>query len=214
MMAMSNMQQARYQAFKKAERHTAMVRRLRWMLPVIALALALFYSSLSYVRSLLNSVEFGPLQMDSTSLVLQKPRLAGYDKNQREYEVTAETARQSIVNSKLVELEKIKAEMKLVANGWAKLTSAHGQLNSETEQVRLDGGVHITSSHGYDMTLDDVHIDMKAGKMVSNKPVIASQGENKISADRMKVTGSGDIIRFEGRVRAELNAAKALRRVP
>ncbi len=142
--------------------------------------------------------------MDGTSLVLQKPRLEGYDRFQRAYSVTAESAKQSVTDFHEVQLSKITANMELVANGWAKLTSAKGELNSQTEHVRLFGGVDVTTSQGYAMTLQDVIIDSKGGTMKTDKGVKAVQGQNVLTADRLNIAQSGGIIRFEGHVHLDI----------
>ena len=145
--------------------------------------------------------------MDGTSLILQKPRLEGYDRFQRAYSVTAESAKQSVTNFHEVQLTNIVANMELVANGWAKLISAKGELNSETEHVRLYDGVNVTTSQGYAMTLQDMLIDSKDGTMKTDKGVKAVQGENVLTADRLNISQSGGIIRFEGHVHLDIGAA-------
>jgi lipopolysaccharide export system protein LptC len=197
----------RNKAFIEAARHTKRVHRLRWLLPLISLTAAIAFAGVSYLRSLLSQIDIGPLQLEGTSLVLQSPKIAGVDKNQHAYEITAKTAKQSITQLKQVELSMIEAKMQLVGDSWAHVSSDRGMLNSETEHVLLDGNVHITSSYGYDIRLQTLKIDMKAGSMVSEQPVIASQGENKISADRLSVNKGGESIRFEGNVHTEFKAA-------
>jgi lipopolysaccharide export system protein LptC len=122
--------------------------------------------------------------------------------------VNAKSAKQSIAEPKKVELSQIEAKLQLVGDGWARVSSDHGLLDGETEYVALDGNIHVTSSQGYDMRLDRLNIDTRAGTMISDRPVTAVQGDNKISADRLQVTGSGEVIRFEGNVRAEFKADK------
>lgn len=194
--------------FTQAGAHTKRVRRLRWLLPVLSLALALGFIGVTYVRSLLTQIEIGPLQIENNALVLQAPKIAGFDKHQRAYEVTAKTARQSIADPKKVELSNIEAKLQMVGDGWAHVSSERGLLDGETEHVALSGNIHVTSSQGYDMRLESLQIDSKAGNMTSDQPVTAVQGGNKISADRFQVTG-GEVIRFEGNVRAEFNAKTA-----
>ncbi|MES2906740.1 MAG: LPS export ABC transporter periplasmic protein LptC, partial [Pseudomonadota bacterium] len=207
-------QPAQRNAFNKAARHTKFVRRLRWLLPVAALFIAIVFIGISYITSMLANLDLGSIELDGTSLVLQKPKIAGFDKHRRAYNVTAEKAKQSITSPKQVELTTLEARMELIGNGWAKLTSDHGLFDGETERVQLDGNIHVTSSQGYDMRLEAVDIDMKSGALRSDKPVIAVQGENRISSDALTVSDGGGLIRFEGRVRAELNAAKALDKKP
>ncbi len=197
------------QAFTQAERHTKRVRRLRWLLPALSLALALLFAGVSYVRSFLARVEMGPLHLEGNALILQQPKIAGVDKHQHAYEVIAQSARQSINEPRKVELLHIEAKMQLVDDGWARITSDQGLLDDENQRVSLNGNIHVVSSHGYDMHLENLQIDTKAGNMSSDRPVTAQQGESRISAERLNVTNSGEVIRFEGKVRAELNGQPA-----
>jgi lipopolysaccharide export system protein LptC len=196
-------------AFAQSDTHTKRVRRLRWLLPGLSLALALVFIGVTYVRSLLTQIDIGPLQIENNTLVLQAPKIAGFDKHQHAYEVTAKTARQSIAEPKKVELSEIEAKLQLVGNGWARVSSERGLLDGETEHVALSGNIRVTSSQGYDMRLNTLQIDSKAGNMTSDQPVTASQGDNKISADRFQVTDGGEVIRFEGNVHAEFGAETA-----
>jgi lipopolysaccharide export system protein LptC len=200
-------------AFIKADAHSKRVRHLRWLLPLAGAIIAVLFIGVSYVRSLFSQIEIGPLQLEGNALVLQAPKIAGVDKHGRAYDVIAKTARQSIAAPKKVELSEIEAKMQLVADGWARVSSDSGVFDGETERVTLSGNIHVTSSQGYDMRLDSLDIDTKAGAMISEQPVTAAQGDNKISADRMKVIDSGEVIRFEGNVRAEFKA-DSIKRTP
>ncbi len=193
--------------FEKAARHTKRVRRLRWLLPIATLVIGAVFIGVSYLRSLLGRIDIGALQLEGNALVLQQPKIQGVDKKKRAYEITAKTARQSIARPKQVELSSIEANMKLDDKGSARITSDKGLFDGDTEIISLDGNIHITSSNGYDMRLEQMRIDTKAGTMVSDNPVVARQGANMLSADSLHVTDGGEIILFSGHVHAELQDA-------
>jgi lipopolysaccharide export system protein LptC len=55
----------------------------------------------------------------------------------------------------------------------------------------------VTSSSGYQAFLDEAVLDVKAGKIISDKPVEVKTATWTINANRMEVAESGDLMRFE-----------------
>lgn len=192
--------------FARAKRHTRLVRRLRWLLPSLSGIAVILLILVSYVRSLLPAIDIGPVTLQGSTLILQQPKLAGFDKFGKAYVMTAREAKQDMQALKKVELAGIEAQIELSPSGHATMTSERGFFDEENEVARLSGDVHVTSSQGYDMRLQEAIIDLKGGAMNSLKPVEVSQGENKITADELHISQGGTVIVFNGHVRAEFNA--------
>ena len=55
----------------------------------------------------------------------------------------------------------------------------------------------VTSSSGYQAFLSEAVIDVRAGKIVSEKPVEVKTATWTINANRMEVAESGDLMRFD-----------------
>jgi lipopolysaccharide export system protein LptC len=76
-------------------------------------------------------------------------------------------------------------------------TAKGGLYNTKTEQLTLHQNIVVTSSSGYQAFLDEAVLDVKAGKIVSDKPVEVKTATWTINANRMEVAESGDLMRFE-----------------
>jgi lipopolysaccharide export system protein LptC len=55
----------------------------------------------------------------------------------------------------------------------------------------------VTSGSGYRALLSEAVIDVKAGHIVSEKPVEVSTATMTINANRLEVLENGDLMRFE-----------------
>lgn len=198
-------------AFRAARRHTLLVRFLRRAIPigsavaVVALIVTPFLKPLEGVSGLtLSSVGItgGKVKMES-------PRLSGYRKDNRPYEVTAETALQDIRNPTQIELATMTARILMEQEGWVTVNSRTGLFDSQNEKLKLVDDVKVRTESGYDMSMRTADINFKAGTVSSREPVKVSLGSTKIDANTLDVKDNGALIVFEGRVRVVIENAPA-----
>jgi lipopolysaccharide export system protein LptC len=174
---------------------------LRWLLPATAVLGLVLFAGAGWLRSLVPGVTMGPISLTGGALVMSNPRLTGFDNQRRPYELTADRARQNVSTPRKVELDAMVARINLAANGWLRLTADSGLYDGDNETFRAWGNVHVASTLGYDMLLDDALVNIKAQTLVTEGPVEGRQGENRINAERMSAQEGGAVIVFEGRVR-------------
>ena len=55
----------------------------------------------------------------------------------------------------------------------------------------------VRSTTGYEAFLSEAVLDMRAGKIVSDKPVLVKTSTFNINANGMEVSDRGDLLRFE-----------------
>lgn len=192
----------RAKKFRRARRHSRVVRVLRWLLPVSTIAGLGLFAGVGAITSAFPDISIGPLQLQGTSLVMNSPRLTGFDRQRRPYEIVADRARQDIRTPKIVDLETVRIRMDLAANGWMRVTSQSGTYDGDAQTFRGVGTVRVTSSMGYELDLEEALVHIRERTLVSDKPVQARQRENRIDAERMRVSEGGEVIVFEGNVRA------------
>jgi lipopolysaccharide export system protein LptC len=198
LMAATNNDRAR--RFAQAERHSRLVRRLRWLLPGLAgLALGLFALT-SWLSSLVEGVSMGPITLSGTSLEMASPRLTGFDSQRRPYELVAHRARQDIREPRKVALDQLDARLGLAANGSVRVVADRGFYDGESETFRAQGNVRVTSTLGYEMLLEEAFVDIRAQTLVSERPVEGRYGEDRIFADRMESSRNGEVVVFDGNV--------------
>jgi lipopolysaccharide export system protein LptC len=203
-------------AFRAAVRHSRHVRMLRIAVPAAAV-LALvggigFPALLGPVRMLSKMpVDIGSVVVSGTKIMMQQPRIAGFTRDNRRYDLTAQAAGQDITKPDLVELQGIHATMEMQDEAVFDTTARNGLYNSKTELLTLNNDIVVTSSNGYEALLSEAVLDIRAGKIVSEKPVVVKTSTLNINANRMEVTDGGDVMRFERGVTVLLLPEAAVR---
>ena len=72
----------------------------------------------------------------------------------------------------------------------------------DTKQQLLDlhKDIYVQTTAGYEARLSQAFVDMGKGTVTSDEHVDVKRTNGTISADRMKITGGGDVVRFDGHV--------------
>jgi lipopolysaccharide export system protein LptC len=96
----------------------------------------------------------------------------------------------------MVELQGVDATMEMRDKVIFKTSAKDGLYNTKTEQLTLNNNIVVTSSSGYQAFLNEAVVDVRASKIVSDKPVEVKTATWSISANHMEVTESGDLVRF------------------
>jgi lipopolysaccharide export system protein LptC len=189
-------------AYRAAVRHSRRVRILRIAVPaaaVLALAGGIGYPALLNPMRMLAKipVDIGSVVVSGTKIMMQQPRIAGFTRDNRRYDLTAQAAGQDVTKPDLVELQGIHATMEMQDNAAFDMTALNGLYNSKTELLTLSNNIVVTSTNGYEARLSEAVLDIHAGKIVSEKPVVVKTATSNIDANRMEVTDGGDVMRFE-----------------
>jgi lipopolysaccharide export system protein LptC len=196
-------------AFRGARRHSRNVRLLRILVPAGVVGSILLISAMTYISSGRLSYklpnDMGTLVVSGTKITMELPRLAGYTKDHRGYEVTAKAAAQDLAKPDFVELTDLRAKLAMQDNNSAELVTIGGLYNTKTEILNLGPNILLTSTNGYEARLADAVVEVKKGNITSDKPVEVKMARGTLNANRLEVINSGEIIRFEGGVVMHLN---------
>ncbi|MEZ5841467.1 MAG: LPS export ABC transporter periplasmic protein LptC [Hyphomicrobiales bacterium] len=192
----------RQRAFRAARRHTLLVRLLKLVLPASGIALAV----VALLPTVVPKIDLGPIQIDKIelsgdALTMERPRLTGFDKQQRAYEVLARQARQNITNPKVIALDQIDARLQLDQSGFATLDAGSGLFDSEKETLILQNKVVVRSTTGYEAFLDAAQIDLKGGLVTSDEPVEVKTGAGNVKAKGLEIRNKGETIVFRNGVK-------------
>jgi lipopolysaccharide export system protein LptC len=188
--------------FRAAVRHSRLVRFLRIAIPAAA-AIALLggivtTALIKPLRELSKMpVDLGSLVVSGTKIMMQQPRLAGFTRDGRRYDLTAQAAGQDLTRPGLVELQGIQAIMELQDKAVYETTAKTGIYDTKAERLTLSTNIVVTSSSGYQALLSEAIVDMPAGKIISDKPVEVRTDVWTVSANRMEISDSGNLMRFE-----------------
>jgi lipopolysaccharide export system protein LptC len=201
--------------FRSARRHSVRVRILRVALPVGIIVMLGAVVGLTYfnpVRMLTRlPLDPGKVTISGTKVTMAAPRLAGYTNDQRAYELTARAASQDVTKPNMLELQGIRAKVELQDKAQVELTAASGTYDRGSDLLTLLDDILLTSTSGYEARLTQATVDVKAGHVVSQKPVEVKMLNGTLTANRLEVIDKGEVARFEGNVVMNLTLGDSTR---
>ena len=200
--------------FQLASRYSRRVRGLKLGLPIVGAVFIIVFVAVAMTTHYLET-PFGIATIDLTDgqVVMDSPKLNGFTASDSAYEIVADRALQDLNNPKKVLLEKIGATVTLADGNVVSVQANNGKFDIEGENLKLNAGVNVHMSSGYDAELDNAVIDIKAGVLKSDSPVYIKAEIGEIRADSMIVRDNGNFIFFENRVRMVIQPNK-IRRKP
>jgi lipopolysaccharide export system protein LptC len=145
-------------------------------------------------------IDPGKIVLSGTRITMESPRVAGYTKDARPYEVTAKAASQDITKPDIVDLQEIRARVQMQDKVTVEMTAVSGVYESKLDRLRLDHDILLTSTSGYSGHLREAVIDVKKGSILSQSPVELKMLNGTLNANRLEVDDRGDVIRFSGGV--------------
>lgn len=190
--------------FRNAMRHSRRVRFVRLAIPlcmVAALGVGVLAAELNPLRMLAAlPVDFGGLVVSGSKITMQAPRIAGFTRDARPYEVTARAAAQDVLHPDMIELQGLHGTSEMPDKAVFELSADSGTYNSKAELLNLRQNVVLKSSSGFEVHLSEAAVEMHSSNVVSEKPVEVRLQNGIINANRMTVSDSGDTVRFDGGV--------------
>jgi lipopolysaccharide export system protein LptC len=178
--------------FAIAARHSRMVRVLRVAVPAaVILALAAI---------VLVSVDMGALVVSGTKITMESPHMAGFTTDQRPYEVWAKTATQDVTDPDHLDLKTISAKLLAQDQSTVTMVARTGQMDTKKQLLNLQKDIFLQTSTGYEARLSQAFVDMANGIVTSDEHVDVKLTNGTITSDRIKITGNGEVITFEGNV--------------
>ena len=208
---MNSVQNPAYQAgmdarFAMAARHSRMVRVLRVAVPaavVLSMAAIVFTSVYNPFRMLLPKlpVDIGNLVVSGTKVTMETPHMAGYTPDQRPYEVWAKTATQDLTDPDHVDLRTLRAKV-LMEDRTTTITldARTGIFDSKAQMLDLRKDIFLQSSTGYEARLSQAFVDIGKGTVTSEEHVDVKLLNGTLTSDKLRITGGGEVVRFEGNV--------------
>jgi lipopolysaccharide export system protein LptC len=151
----------------------------------------------------------GKLAVQGSKITMELPRIAGFTRDSRAYELNAETAVQDIAKPDLVELQNLRARIEMQDKDVVQITANAGTYNTKADKIVLRDQVVVTSQQGYRALMREAAIEMKKGNVVSELPVEIVLPNGLLKANRMEIVDSGEVMRFERGVVLDLDGAKS-----
>jgi lipopolysaccharide export system protein LptC len=199
-------------AVRVARRHSVLVRVVRIALPaavivgLTGLVLNTYFKPMQIFEKL-PSIS-GKLAVQGSKITMELPRIAGFTRDARAYELNAETAVQDITRPDIVELQNLRAKMELQDKDVVQVTANAGTYNTKADRIMLRDQIVVTSQQGYKALLREAAVEMKKGNVISEQPVEITLPNGMLRANRLEITDSGEVIRFERGVVLNLDGEK------
>jgi lipopolysaccharide export system protein LptC len=192
--------------FAAAARHSRMVRVLRVAVPA---AVVLALSSVVLIQVFVNPfqtaiaslpLDMGNLVVSGTKITMETPHLAGFSTDQRPYEMWAKAAVQDLTKPDQVELQALRAKVAMEDKSTVTMDARTGYYDSKQQMLDLRKDIFLQSSTGYEAKLSQAYVDINKGTVTSDEHVDVKLLNGTLTADRLKIINSGEIVRFEGNV--------------
>ena len=193
--------------FLRAKRHSRMVRLLRVAVPLgtvlvlVAVTLVTWFDPMRILARL--PTAGGQLVISGTKITMESPKLTGFTKDARAYELNARAAAQDITNPDVVELTDLRAKLEARDKTPINVTAVDGIYNRKSGILKLSRDVLLTTP-SYEVSLMEAVLDTTANTIVSDKPVQMKMLQGVVNAQRLEVSGGGEVVRFLGDVRMTL----------
>jgi lipopolysaccharide export system protein LptC len=191
--------------FAAAARHSRRVRILRVAVPaavVLAMAAVVGVSIFNPFRMLIPKlpVDMGNLVVSGTKITMESPHLSGYSTDQRPYEMWAKAAIQDLTDPDHVELQTLRTKVLMEDRSTVTMDARTGYFDSKQQLLDLRKDIFLQSSTGYEANLSQAFVDINKGTVTSDEHVDVKLLNGTLTADKLRIFNSGEVVRFEGNV--------------
>src|SRR4029077_12387737 len=180
-----------------------MVRFYRGAIPVSLIAIMATIAAVAYFQPqrLLSKLPIDPGRLLSgTKINMEAPRLGGFTRDGRPYELTARAAAQDLGTPGVLELKDVRARIAMQDKTTVEISAATGTYDTKGDTMVLRTEVVVTSSAGYSVRLNEAKVDVKTNRISSDQGVAVTLSNGTVKSQRLEVSDNGDVMRFEGDV--------------
>ncbi len=199
--------EARLEArFAVAARHSRMVRALRVAVPAtvfVAMAAIVGVSIFNPFRILMPKLpDMDNLVVSGSKITMESPHLSGYTTpDRRPYDLWAKAATQDLTDPDHVELTTLHSKVLMEDQSTTVLLDARtGVFDNKQQTLDLHKDIFLQTLAGYEARLSQAFVDMGKGTVSSDERVDVKLTNGTLSADKLRITEGGAVIRFEGNV--------------
>lgn len=196
----------RSRMFRKARRHTLLVKGLRVVLPLCILS-----SVGVYLAQALSSADFSAssaieavTRILPENLTMQNPHYSGFTDDGGTFKVRAATANQDLSKPKLIKLNGISGELTDAKETVTRLKATRGTFHTTEKHLALFDGIDITSDDGLAARLQEASVDIAGRVIVSNKPSVIAMPNAEVRSNRLEARLNEKIFNFRDQVKTTL----------
>ena len=193
-------------AYRRALSHSGSVRRMKILLPILALIISLGFVTVSWVRTMFpENLSIGGATIENGRIVMEKPAISGRNDEGISYFMNARRALQAILNPNDIALEDIEAAVPIRGDLVARVKGKAAKFDRATDRLDMTAPFVVTLSSGVVVDFQSAHLDPHAGLLETHEPVTVKAKDSTLVAKSLKITDKGRVITFKGAVRVVVN---------
>ncbi len=181
------------------------IERLRVWLPSIAGAVLLLLFVWPW---LLPNFKMSDLIKNIPDLAVDNLRFKGVDSKNQPYSLTAAQATRPSALKGVYDLTKPEGEITLKNGSWMDGKADSGRYDDVGKKVTLTGNVRIFRDDGYQITTDELHVDLNSSKAWGDKSVLIQGDFGTLQGIGFRFADSGKNVIINGPAKAVLSLHK------
>lgn len=204
-------------AFRRARRHTRTVRLLRIAIPAGIMGGLALYTLVTWLNpfgGLPGLPTMSKMVVSGSRVTMDLPRMTGYTRDGRAYEMRAAAAAQDLKRPQFIEMKEVRSRVELKDGSVLTVTADNGVYDTKSEVVQLQNNVIVVSSDGTEAHMVEAVIDMRKSHVLSQQPVDVMMKNSRILAKEMEVANAGEVVHFRGGVTMNIKPEPAPVRRP
>jgi lipopolysaccharide export system protein LptA len=177
----------RERAFKRARRHSVLVKLMKVVLPSIA-AISVGYYAMALVASSAlkgSNITVGKVTIDPSNLQMADPRYSGFGKDGSEYRVHAKSAVTDLRTSAPIKLNVIDGQITQPNGVVTSLKAKWGTYDQKKELLELYEKIDVDATNGMIARLTRATVFTKESRILSDEPIYAETATGRIRAHSM-----------------------------
>jgi LPS export ABC transporter protein LptC len=200
----------RARAFRRARRHSLLVKILRVAMPVGAAGIVGFYALTLGISWQMGSgrIKVGEIQLTPDDLTMKNATYFGQTKEGGRYEVRAKKAILELNKDAPIKLIDIDGDLLQANDVTTKLRAKHGLLDNAKSELELFDGIEIDASNGMKARMSRAMVYSKEHRIVSKHPVDLTMPTGRIRGATMTMRSDTREATFVGDVKAHLVSAE------
>lgn len=187
-------------------RYSAFIRRIKIILPLIALGIVVTIFSWDGIRrdDLVPVAEKNPAERNTGRNELLSPRFESLDEKGQPYTITAKRAVQGESDEDLVLLEEPMADMLLNSGERIAAQAEHGAFSQKSQRLLLKDNVKLYHDKGYTMEMSELDVDLQANTAWANVDIRGRGPAGTLEAKGLNADAETGKLVFSGPARLVL----------
>lgn len=193
----------RVSAIPEARRHSLRVSRWRrWLVwgsggILASVAVGLAFQTLRFLPV---DLRFAHIGTQGTRITIESPKLVGYRKDGRPYELRARLGVQDMAKPDVFELEQLEVRIESDNDGVVILTAGKGLYDAKNDHADLSAAARIRDGKHYDMRSESAAVDFRANVVTSDRPTTLTLDKAVVTAQSVEFSQNERRASFSGSV--------------